>query len=96
VKNLPSFSLLIGYSGYTDNRTPYILFKLQEIKRNEALSFFQRASENRLGVFALSPPFHLQTSKTINALTASQIELETALYYKKKGLYTNIGGCFHP
>jgi hypothetical protein len=86
VKNLPSFSLLIGYSGYTENGTPYILFKLQEIKRNEALSFFQRASQSRLGVFALSPLFHFQNPKTINALTASKIEVNPTLYYKRKGV----------
>jgi len=84
VKNLSSFFLLIGYSGCTENGTPYILFKLQEIKRNEALSFFQRASESRLGVFALSPLFTFRNLKTINALTISQIELETTFHYKKR------------
>jgi hypothetical protein len=89
VKNLSSFFLLIGYSGFTEISTPYILFKLQEIKRNEALSFFQRASEGRLGVFCAPTPFHFQASKTINALTVNQIELETMFHYKGKGVFHN-------
>ena len=37
-ENLPSFCLLVGYSGYTINSIPYILFKLEEIKKSEAIS----------------------------------------------------------
>ncbi len=37
-ENLPSFCLLVGYSGYAINNIPYILFKLEEIKKNEAIS----------------------------------------------------------
>ena len=33
---LPSFCLLVGYSGYVINNIPYILFKLEEIKKGEA------------------------------------------------------------
>jgi hypothetical protein len=44
VKNPPSFCLLVGYAGYTVlARIPYILFKLEEIKRNEVLSLRQYA-----------------------------------------------------
>ena len=32
-ENLPSFCLLVGYAGYYALRVPYILFKLEEIKR---------------------------------------------------------------
>jgi hypothetical protein len=38
VKISLSFCLLIGYSGYTDYRIPYILFKLEEIKKGEVVS----------------------------------------------------------
>jgi hypothetical protein len=44
VKNLPSFCLLIGYSGYTvPDHIPYILFKLEEIKKDEVISLRQYA-----------------------------------------------------
>ena len=38
MKNLPSFCLLVGYSGYSALRVPYILFKLEEIKKSEVVS----------------------------------------------------------
>ena len=54
------------------------------LSKKKALSFFERASERRLGVFALSPLFTFRNLKTINALTISQIELETTFHYKKR------------
>ncbi len=44
MKNLPSFLLLVGYSGYKACFTPYILFKLEEVKKSEAVSVTQNAN----------------------------------------------------
>jgi hypothetical protein len=43
VKISLSLFLLVGYSGYTASSIPYILFKLEEIKKDEALSLDEHA-----------------------------------------------------
>jgi len=43
VKISLSLFLLVGYSGYTACSIPYILFKLEEIKKGEAFSLDEHA-----------------------------------------------------
>jgi len=57
-ENLPSFCLLIGYSGSSALQSPYILFKLEEIKewavspeQHASLKLFRSLSAHTLFTF---------------------------------------------
>jgi hypothetical protein len=54
-ENLPSSFLLAGYSGYKAlSDIPYILFRLKEIKKNEAISLREHACNSCLDANELS------------------------------------------
>jgi len=51
--NLPSFFLLLDILDIAQCTIPYILFKLEKIEKNEAISYIQYANK-LFGIYVLS------------------------------------------
>ena len=82
MKNLPSFCLLLDILDIPPGSIPYILFKLEEIKKEEAVSPRQHALK-LISHKMCSPPFFTFLPKSIGILIISQ---RTILLY-----FVNIG-----